>query len=165
MAELTKLESKLGEVAGLAMAAQAATEKVTKLAKDEGDQQLVSLLEQMHAQARETEQRCTELAGTLDGKKTAILEEARATKQKGAEMMSVYLDADAETLDGVEFLVMAEAGEVGHWEVLEQLSSRADESSIRELVAWALPIQRNHLASVRSAAQELAADEDPMEQA
>ncbi len=35
MAELTKLEAKLGEVTGLAMAAQAATKKVTSLAREE----------------------------------------------------------------------------------------------------------------------------------
>src|SRR6185503_6254179 len=35
MAELTNLESKLGEVMGLAMAAQTATEKVSRLAADE----------------------------------------------------------------------------------------------------------------------------------
>ena len=34
MAELTNLETKLGEVIGLAMAAQAATEKVEKLTDD-----------------------------------------------------------------------------------------------------------------------------------
>ena len=37
MAELTNLETKLGEVTGLAMAAQAATEKVLKLAKQDGE--------------------------------------------------------------------------------------------------------------------------------
>ena len=37
MAELTNLESKLGEVLGLAMAAQGATEKVQKLDEVEGD--------------------------------------------------------------------------------------------------------------------------------
>ena len=34
MAELTALESKIGEVLGLAMAAQDATQKVTKLVED-----------------------------------------------------------------------------------------------------------------------------------
>ena len=87
MAELTKLEAKLGEVAGLAMAAQAATKKVSTLAKEEHPD-LVPRLERMHEEAAETERRCTELADDLDGKKTAILEEARATKSKGAEMMS-----------------------------------------------------------------------------
>ena len=78
MAELTKLEAKLGEVTGLAMAAQAATKKVTSLAREEHPE-LVSRLERMHEEATETERRCTDLADSLDGKKTAILEEARAT--------------------------------------------------------------------------------------
>ena len=56
MAELTKLEAKLGEVAGLAMAAQAATKKVTTLAKEEHPD-LVPTLERMHEEAAETERR------------------------------------------------------------------------------------------------------------
>ena len=53
MAELTKLETKLGEVMGLAMAAQAATKKVLTLAKDESDS-VTSQLERMHDEAVET---------------------------------------------------------------------------------------------------------------
>ena len=73
MAELTNLETKLGEVMGLAMAAQAATKKVLTLSSDEGDS-VKSQLERMHEEAAETEQRCEAPAGTFDGKKTAILE-------------------------------------------------------------------------------------------
>ncbi|MDQ3381738.1 MAG: hypothetical protein M3546_15725 [Actinomycetota bacterium] len=54
MAELTKLEARLGEVAGLAMAAQAATKKVVSLAKKEHPE-VVPDLEQMHEEAAETE--------------------------------------------------------------------------------------------------------------
>jgi hypothetical protein len=162
MAELTKLESKLGEVTGLAMAAQAATKKVTGLAKvDAGD--LVPKLEQMNQEAAETERRCTELAGGFNGKKTAILEEAAATKAKGAAMMSTYLGADSDTLDGFEFLTMAEAGEVGHWSVLKALNGHAGHAGIAELVEWALPIQQRHLQGVMDASIKLADDEDPTE--
>ena len=164
MAELTKLETKLAEVTGLAMAAQAATEKVITLAKEEAPE-LISRLQQMHEEAAETESRCTELAGTLDGKKTAILEEARATKSKGAEMMSTYLDKDSDALDGFEFLTMAEAGEVGHWSVLKTLNEKAGSAEISDLVSWALPIQENHYASVTDASLKLAAREDPNEEA
>ena len=60
MAELTNLESKLGEVTGLAMAAQVATAKVLKLpGSEEGE--LVSHLERMQQEAKETEDRCTAL--------------------------------------------------------------------------------------------------------
>src|SRR2546421_389561 len=78
MAELTALESKIGEVLGLAMAAQGATDKVSKLVEEEGEHDdLRAALQRMHEEARETEERTTELAESIDGKKTAILEEAR----------------------------------------------------------------------------------------
>ena len=164
MAELTKLESKLGEVTGLAMAAQAATKKVTGLAEGDADD-LVPKLEQMHQDATETERRCTDLASSFEGKKTAILEEASTVKAKGAEMMSTYLDADADALDGFEFLTMAEAGEVGHWSVLKALNRNAGHSGVAELVEWALPIQQGHLRGVMEASVKLADEEDPSEPA
>jgi hypothetical protein len=83
MAELTKLENKLAEVLGLAMAAKGATTKVKGLAKDESE--LVSSLDRMGEEAAETERRCEELAGSFDGKKTAIVEQARETKQEATE--------------------------------------------------------------------------------
>jgi hypothetical protein len=164
MAELTKLESKLGEVTGLAMAAQAATKKVIGLTEGE-DAELVSKLEQMHQEAAETEERCVELAGTFDGKKTAILEEAQSTKSKGAEMMKTYLDEDSEALDGFEFLTMAEAGEVGHWSILKRLNETAQHPDVAGLVEWALPIQERHFAGVQSGSLQLAGEEDPNEPA
>lgn len=165
MAELTVLEAKLGEVTGLAMAAQAATKKVIGLAEKEGEKSLIVRLRKMHQEAAETEERCTALAADFDGKKTAILDEARATKAKGAEMMSTYLDGDADTLDGFEFLTMAEAGEVGHWTVLETINKTAGHADIARLVSWALPIQQRHLAGVMDVSVRLAGDEDPNEPA
>lgn len=164
MAELTNLESKLGEVTGLAMAAQVATSRVITLAKSE-DEELVPPLEKMRDEAAETERRCTELAGTFEGKKTAILEEARATKSKGADMLKIYLDQDSDALDGFEFLTMAEAGEVGHWAVLQEMNSRAAHPGVDELTRWALPIQQRHLEGVLAGSKSLAASEDPNEAA
>jgi hypothetical protein len=164
MAELTNLESKLGEVTGLAMAAKTATQKVIKLAKEDDDDMVVSLLERMQEEAAETEQRCTDLAGTFDGKKTAILEEARETKDKASRMLEIYLDDESDVLDGFEFLTMAEAGEAGHWEVLEQMARSAKDAQVQELVDWALPIQQKHFDSARETSAKLAADENPNEE-
>jgi hypothetical protein len=164
MAELTNLEAKLGEVVGLAMAAQDATQKVAKLAKEDGDDELVGELERMHDEAKETAERGTEVAGSFEGKKTAILDEAREVKQKAQEMMKSYLDEASDALDGFEFLTMAEAGEVGHWEILATLNQRAGKPEVKELVEWALPIQKRHLETVRSTSLELAAEEDPNEE-
>ena len=57
MAELTKLESKLGEVVGLAMAAQAATRAVSKLARADGERGVVAMLRRMQDEAKQAEQR------------------------------------------------------------------------------------------------------------
>jgi hypothetical protein len=163
MAELTNLESKLGEVVGLAMAAQDATQKVARLAQADGDDELVAELERMRSEAKETEERGSEVASMFEGKKTAILDEAREVKQKAQEMMKSYLDQASDALDGFEFLTMAEAGEVGHWEILGTLNERAGKSEVKELVDWALPIQQRHLETVRRSSLELASEEDPNE--
>lgn len=164
MAELTILEEKLAEVTGLAMAAEAAGGKVTKLTEKQ-DQDLVSTLQKMAKEAAATAQRCEQVAGTFEGKKTAILEEAREVKKKAAEMMSTYLDKDADALDGFEFLTMAEAAEVGHWSVLQTLNDSARNSQVSQLVEWALPIQERHLQNVFQGSRKLAAEEDPNEKA
>jgi hypothetical protein len=161
MAEVTTLEEKLAEVIGLAQAAQGATEKVEGLVEDE---KIKERLQRMREDAEETERRGTELADQRDGKKTAILDKARETKQEAEEMMRTYLGEDADGLDGFEFLTMAEAGEVGHWAVLAKLNEQADEDPIRELVEWALPIQERHFETVKECSLELAAEEDPYEE-
>jgi hypothetical protein len=158
MAELTTLEEKLAEVTGLAKAAQEATQKVEGLVDDED---LAGQLQRMRGEAEETERRCTDLAEQRDGKKTAILEKAQETSHEAAEMMSTYLGSDADELDGFEFLTMAEAGEVGHWEILGKLNEKAGEAEVRELVEWALPIQERHLRDVRQGSLTLASEEDP----
>jgi hypothetical protein len=161
MAELTVLESKLGEVIGLAMAAQGATEKIGKLVKEEGDDDLVAVLDRMHKEAAETEERGTDVAGEYEGKKTAILEKAREVKLEATEMMKTYLGDDADALDGFEFLTMAEAGEVGHWSIVEVLAQRARDARVSTLVQWAKPIQERHFKEANEGSLKLAHAEDP----
>ena len=166
MAELTALESKIGEVLGLAMAAQEATRKVTRLVEQEGQREdLAQTLQRMAAEAKETEERTTELASELEGKKTAIVEKARETKREASEMMSTYLGDDADALDGFEFLTMAEAGEVGHWQVVGTMNERGQVPGLQQLVEWALPIQRRHLQQTLAGSVQLALDENPNEPA
>ena len=128
MADLTNLETKLGEVTGLAMAAQAATDTVLKLAKQDGESELEAKLHQMHNEAAETEKRTTQLVDGLDGKKTAIYDKARETKGEATDMMKTYLEGEEEALDGFEFLTMAEAGELGHWEIVQRIGETIGDS-------------------------------------
>ena len=162
MAELTTLDTKIGEVIGLAMAAQGATDKVRKLVDDD---EIGRVLEETHEDAVQLEERCTTLIEGFDGKKTAILEKARETKQEVTEMMSTYLGADSDGLDGFEFLTMAEAGEVGHWTVVAKMNEKARNAELQEVVDWALPLQQEHLQRALDGSLKLAAEEDPNEPA
>jgi hypothetical protein len=156
MAELTELDEKVAEVYGLAQAAQNATEKVSKLVEDD---QIVTVLKRMHDEAAETEQRCEQLADQLDGKKTAIQDKARETKQEAEQMMKDYLGADADGLDGLEFLIMAEAGELGHVEIVGAMNEQVGEQKVQELFEWAKPIQQRHFEQTRECALQLARQE------
>lgn len=162
MAELTQLEEKLGEVIGLAQAAQEATSKVARLPEATSD--LKQLLETMGEEARETQQRGEQIAGELDGKKTALQEKARETKSEAGEMMKTYLSGDdIDALDGLEFLMMAEAGEMGHVEIANVMAEKAGEPQIKDYLDWAMPIQQRHVEQTREAALSLAREQDPNE--
>src|SRR4051812_48142587 len=156
MADLTPLDEKLGEVLGLAQAAQAATKHVAGM---EDAEQFKSELARMRAQAEETEQRTDALIDTLKGKKTAIRETARETKVEAQDMMKTYLGGEEEALDGFEFLSMAEAGELCHWEIVEKMAGTLGDKQVAELAGWAVSVQRGHVATVREASLTLAADE------
>jgi hypothetical protein len=156
MAELTPLDEKLGEVLGLAQAAQDAADKVLGM---EGADEFRARLEQMKAEAAETEQRTDRLVDALEGRKTAIREKAASTKSEAKEMMQTYLAEEEEALDGFEFLTMAEAAELGHWEIVRTMSETLGDERVTELADWAVGVQRRHLETVRESSLDLAASE------
>jgi hypothetical protein len=156
MAELTPLDEKLGEVLGLAQAAQDATKKVARLAEHD---ELVTRLERMREEAEETERRTMALVDGLEGKKTKIQDKGRETKGEATEMMKIYLGEDSDELDGFEFLTMAEAGELGHWEIVREMSRTTGDDAALELAEWAIPVQQRHQELVRESSLELAAEE------
>jgi hypothetical protein len=156
MADLTPLDEKLAEVLGLAQAAQSATETVSKM---EDAEDFAAELERMNEQAAETERRTDALIDGLEGKKTAIREMARETKGEAIDMMKTYLADEEEALDGFEFLSMAEAGELCHWEIVETMAETIGATDVHELATWAVGVQREHVAGVREASLKLAVDE------
>jgi hypothetical protein len=156
MAELTPLDEKLGEVLGLAQAAQEAT---TKVAGMEGAEEFRARLDRMGKEAAETERRTDELVGSLDGRKTSIREKAAETKSEAKEMMKTYLAGEDEALDGFEFLTMAEAAELGHWEIVKTMGDTLGDEQVSKLAGWAVGVQRKHVDEVRESSLQLAADE------
>ena len=147
------------------MAAQDSGRKIARLVKKEGEQELVETLNRMVQEAKETQQRGLEVASTFDGKKSAIQLEAREAKQKATEMMETYLDADSDALDGLEFLTMAEAAELGHVRILGEFGRSAGNGEVRQLVELVLPIQERHFEETMQGSLKLASGEDPNEAA
>jgi hypothetical protein len=161
MAELRTIDEKLGEVIGLAMASQGATKHVEQLLED---RQCIDTLRKMREDAAKVEELGTELVSgeAFTGRKTAILEKARETTREATEMMETYLEGEADGLDGFEFLTMAEAGEVGHWKVVEKLNEQLGDRDIKELTDFVVPMQEQHLKLTLEGSLVLAGQEDPV---
>jgi hypothetical protein len=156
MAELTPLDEKLGEVLGLAQAAQSAVKTVSAM---EDAEDFAEDLSRMGEQAAATQRRTEEIVDGLEGKKTAIREKARETRSEAVEMMKTYLGDEQEALDGFEFLAMAEAGELCHWEIVERMADKLAADDVRTLAEETVAVQREHVETVRRAYLSLAADE------
>jgi hypothetical protein len=71
-------------------------------------------------------------------------------------MMKTYLADEEEALDGFEFLTMAEAGELGHWEIVQRISDTVGDERASELAGWAVGVQRRHFDTVRESSLKLA---------
>jgi hypothetical protein len=161
MAQLRNLDEKLAEVIGLARAAKGATDRVARLAAQDDHRQM---LKQMGAEATETARRCEAALDddAFGGRKTAIMSQARATRNEASQMMETYLTEDSDELDGFEFLIMSEAGEAGHWRILQTLNDRAKIGAVKKAAEFAIPVQERHEQIARETAQAIAGAEDPM---
>jgi hypothetical protein len=103
------------------------------------------------------------VAAALNGKKTAVREKASEARRKATEISKVYLEGEDEGLSGFELMVMAEAGEVGHWRVLRELNQSARNREVAALVEFALPIQERHYQEATEGATTLARHTDALQ--
>jgi ferritin-like metal-binding protein YciE len=148
MTEKEKLEEQIGEVLGLEVAAQKAVEELS--AKGLLDKRgLKGKLQGMKKEAGDHQKRIekamqsvTESEG-LD--EQSIRQNAEETSQKASQMMQTYLGEDTDTLDALEFLCLAEAGEVTHYEVLDELAKKVKDKKFASEVKSILREEKQHL--------------------
>ena len=57
----------------------------------------------------------------------SIRQHAEEASNKASQMMQTYLGEDPDTLDALEFLCLAEGGEVTHYEVLSEVAKQLNE--------------------------------------
>ena len=122
-----KLQEKIGEALGLEMAAQKAVEELgSKGLLDKGG--MKAKLEKMRNQANNHQTNLEELVQDLSESQgldsSNIQEVANETAQKASEMMSTYLGESPDSSEAIEFLCLAEGGEVTHYEVLGAMTKK-----------------------------------------
>ncbi|HZA64225.1 MAG TPA: hypothetical protein VE573_15220 [Nitrososphaeraceae archaeon] len=142
------LEQKIGEAIGLEKAAQVAVEELSaKGLLDKGG--IKDKLRNMKKQANNHQ---TNLEGFVQAlseseglSSTNIQTAAQETEQKAAEIMKIYLGEDPDNSEAIEFLCLAEGGEVTHYEVLNAMTKGIKNKKFGAKVKAILAEEKRHL--------------------
>jgi ferritin-like protein len=147
MVELQKLEQKLGEALGLEKAAQIAVEELSaKGLLDEGGMR--NKLQNMKKQANSHQSNLEEIIPALESEGLSsenIQNAAQETEQKASEIMKAYLGEDPDSSEAIEFLCLAEGGEVTHYEVLNAMTKGVKNRKLAPKVRSILAEEKRHL--------------------
>jgi ferritin-like metal-binding protein YciE len=148
MANKQKLEQKLGEVLGLEMAAQKAVEELSAkgLLDEAGVKTQVGGMKQ---EANNHQKQIEELVETLSQSEgldsQSVQESAKETQQKASQMMHIYLGEDPDPSEAIDFLGLAEGGEVLHYEALNTMAQSLGNMQASDTVQSILEEEKKHL--------------------
>ena len=146
---IENLQKKLGKVLGLERAAQkAVTELISmKLLKSNSKDESREIQEE----ASNHEEKIQEVASIFSEDKDVQLdinkveESAKETEEKATNIMKIYLGEKPDTSEALEFLCLAEGGEVAHYEVLQAICSNFDNKKALSTVKSILKEEQRHL--------------------
>ena len=91
------------------------------------------------------EEKIGECLGLERAAQKAVEEHAEETVQKATEIMKTYLGDEPEKVDALEFLCLAEGGEVTHYEVLSELAEEVGNAKFTRGVNDILKEEKQHL--------------------
>lgn len=156
--KIEKFEQKLGECLGLEMAAQKAVQELSSMGLLD-KRGMLSKLKNMQKEAgnhqSKLEQLVQKLSGSLDS--ATIQEAAQETEQKASEMMKIYLGQDPDSSEAIEFLCLAEGGEVTHYEALSALAlKKVKNKQLSNTVNSILREEKRHLQLCTRLAKQIA---------
>jgi rubrerythrin len=147
MANLQKLEQKIGEAFGLEKAAQVAVEELSaKGLLDEGG--MKDKLQTMKKQANNHQSNLEELIPALESEGISsenIRKTATETEHKATEKMKTYLGENPDSSEAIDFLCLAEGGEVTHYEVLSSMTKGIKNKKLATKVKAILAEEKRHL--------------------
>jgi hypothetical protein len=145
-----KLEEKLGEVLGLERAAQKAVEELNsmKLLDSENKKDILGIKEEANSHEEKINKVISDLSEenedlTID--QDHIEEIAKETEKKATKMMKTYLGEDPDSSEAIEFLAIAEGGEVIHYEVLNAICKNIKVKELSNTVHSILKEEQKHL--------------------
>jgi hypothetical protein len=154
------IEEKIGEALGLEMAAQKAVEELgSKGLLDKGG--MKAKLEKMRKQANNHQTDLEELilSPSLGLDSSNIQEAANETAQKASEMMKTYLGESPDSSEAIEFLCLAEGGEVTHYEVLSAMAGKLiKDRKFSAKVKAILEEEKKHLQLCTRLAKQIAVE-------
>src|SRR5919107_4405283 len=145
------LEKKLGEVLGLERAAQKAVDEMIsmKLLKSDTKDKAKDIQNEANSHEEKIQKVISQLAedGDLKIDQDNIKETAKETEKKATKMMKTYLGEDPDNSEALEFLCLAEGGEVTHYEVLSSIAKNFDNKELSSTVNSILKEEQDHLQS------------------
>ena len=161
MADQEMIQEKIGETLGLEKAAQKAVQELDSrgLLKPEHMKKLSKMKEEAGKQEQRMEELVEELSDS-DGLDSSEIEStAEETAEKASKIMETYLGEDPDTQEALEFLCLAEGGEVTHYEVLSSVAKDVKNKKFGTTVRAILKEEQGHLDSCTKLAKSNAASE------
>lgn len=161
MADKEMIEEKIGEALGLEKAAQKAVEKLDSrgLLKPEHMKKLSKMKDEATKQEQLMDELVQQLTVTdeLDSEKIESI--ADETADKASKIMETYLGEEPDTQEALEFLCLAEGGEVTHYEVLTSVAKNVKNKKFGTTVRAILKEEQGHLQLCTKLAKTNAATE------
>jgi len=160
MADSEMIQEKIGEALGLEKAAQNAVEELDSrgLLKPEHMKKLSKMADEASNQEEEMKSLVEELADSDGFDPSKIEEKATETAEKASKIMVTYLGEDPDTQEALEFLCLAEGGEVTHYEVLVSVAKEVKSKKFGTKVRAILNEEKRHLALCIKLAKKNAAE-------
>jgi len=159
MADQEMIQEKIGEALGLEKAAQKAVEQLDSrgLLKSEHITKLSKMKEEAGNQEKEMKELVQELSDSDGFDPSTIEEKAEETAEKVSKIMETYLGEDPDTQEALEFLCLAEGGEVAHYEVLASVAKDVKNKKFGTQVRTILKEEKRHLSLCTKLAKNNAA--------
>lgn len=143
------LQKKLGEVLGLERAAQKAVDELISMKLLKSDSKTEA--KEIQGEAITHEEKIQEVVSIFSEDKdiqldiSKVEESAKETEEKAAQIMKTYLGEEPDTPEALEFLCLAEGGEVSHYEVLQAICGNFDNKKALSTVKSILKEEQRHL--------------------